>query len=92
MYMRQLENYVEARSSAKVQNSVKLIYAKHLAGEISRGDSVLTLNEAAEILRLSRDTVKKLIREKRLKGVRTGGYSGKWRISQSAIEEFLRGE
>lgn len=50
---------------------------------------VLTVPEVAEELRLSTYTVKKLLNEGRLKGVRTGTYGGKWRISENAIEAFL---
>lgn len=53
---------------------------------------VLTVPEVAKELRLSPDTVKKLLNEGRLKGVRTGHYSGKWRVSETAIEAFLNGE
>ena len=51
--------------------------------------SVLTVTEAAQRLQLSTYTVKKLLNEGRLKGVRTGTYGGKWRISENAIEAFL---
>lgn len=67
-------------------------YGRHIAGTITKGDSVLTLDEAAEILRLSSETVVKLFKAGRIHAVRTGGHSGKWRISRSAIDEFLRGE
>ena len=50
---------------------------------------ILTITEAAVELRLSTNTVRKLLHEERLKGVRTGPYGGKWRISQRAIEEFV---
>jgi len=56
-----------------------------------RKSTVLTVTEVAEQLRLSADTVKKLLNEGRLRGVRTGTYSGKWRVSQSAVEEFING-
>lgn len=50
---------------------------------------ILTITEAAAELRLSTNTVRKLLHDGRLKGVRTGPYGGKWRISQRAIEEFM---
>ena len=53
---------------------------------------VLTLAEAAKTLQLAPDTVRKLLNEGRLKGVRTGHYSGKWRVSETAIEAFVNGE
>ncbi|TAN24758.1 MAG: DNA-binding protein [Actinomycetota bacterium] len=52
---------------------------------------VLTISEVAEQLRLSPGTVQKLLSEGRIRGVRTGPYSGKWRISQAAVDEFLNG-
>ena len=51
--------------------------------------AVLTIPEVAEQLRLSSDTVRKFLHEGRLKGIRSGRYGGKWRISQRAIDEFL---
>lgn len=56
-----------------------------------RKSTVLTVNEVAEQLRLSPDTVKKLLNQGRLKGIRTGTYGGKWRVSQSALEAFING-
>ena len=50
---------------------------------------ILTITEAAAELRLSTNTVRKLLHDERLKGVRTGPYGGKWRISERAIEEFV---
>lgn len=52
---------------------------------------VLTIDEAAGILRLHPDTVVKLITVGRIKAARTGLYSGKWRISETALEEYLAG-
>ena len=60
--------------------------------EQSRLSKVLTISEVAEILRLSPGTIQNLLNSGRLKGVRTGAYSGKWRISESALEEFLKGD
>ena len=52
---------------------------------------ILTIPEVAAQLRFSTNTVRKLLHEGRLKGVRTGQYGGKWRISQTAVDEFVRG-
>ena len=52
---------------------------------------IFTVSEAAAELRLCPNTVRKFLHEGRLKGIRTGPYAGKWRISERAIEEFLRG-
>ena len=53
--------------------------------------NVLTVPEVAEILRLSPNTVKRLLRRGEIKGARTGPYGGTWRVSQSAIDKFLLG-
>lgn len=53
--------------------------------------NVLTVPEVAEELRLSANTGKRLLRRGQLKGVRIGPYGGTWRVSPSAIEDFLRG-
>lgn len=52
---------------------------------------ILTIPEVAAQLRFSTNTVRKLLHDGRIKGVRTGQYGGKWRISQKAIDEFLNG-
>ena len=72
--------------------ALRILRGEYLEKEQSGLSKVLTISEVAEILYLSGDTVKKLLNSGRLKGVRTGGYSGKWRISESALEEFLEGE
>jgi len=92
MGTQELESYLTKQSTHKVQKSLKIIYGNHIAGGISRGESVLTLGEFAEILRLSRETVVNLIKAGRIRAVRTGVSSGRWRISQSAVDDFLRGE
>jgi|ACXJ01.1.fsa_nt_gi DNA binding domain, excisionase family len=51
--------------------------------------SILTISEVAVQLRLSTNTIRKFLHEGRLKGVRSGAYGGKWRISQKAIDDFL---
>ena len=55
----------------------------------NRRTTVLTVSEVAEQLRLSPNTVKKLLNQGRLRGIRTGTYGGKWRVSQSALDEFI---
>ncbi len=52
---------------------------------------ILTIPEAAAQLRLCPNTIRKFLHEGRIKGVRTGQYGGKWRISQTAIDEFVQG-
>lgn len=50
---------------------------------------ILTIPEVAVELRLSPNTIRKLLHDGRIRGVRTGQYGGKWRISQRAIDEFV---
>lgn len=49
-------------------------------------DNILTVEEVADILRVSPQTVRKLIREKKLRTVRVGVQI---RIRQSELERFL---
>ena len=55
------------------------------------GNEILTIPEVAAQLRFSTNTVRKLLHDGRIKGVRTGQYGGKWRISQKAIDDFVTG-
>lgn len=52
---------------------------------------ILTIPEVAAQLRFSTNTVRKLLHDGRIKGVRTGQYGGKWRISQRALDDFVNG-
>jgi len=49
----------------------------------------LTIEEAAQLLRIHPDTVRRLLREKRLPGKKIGR---EWRISQEALDNFVREE
>ncbi|MDA8209791.1 MAG: helix-turn-helix domain-containing protein [Actinomycetota bacterium] len=53
---------------------------------------VYTIDEARVILKVSRDTVRRLISRGRIKCVRTGRYGGRVLISERALEEFMLGE
>ena len=50
---------------------------------------VLTIDEAAEYLGVSRSTVSRLITTGRIRCVRTGRYGGRVLISERALEEFV---
>ena len=52
-------------------------------------DSVLTTDEATEYLRISKPTCLKLIRVGRLRAIKAGKG---WRILQSELYRFLKGE
>ncbi|HKI36574.1 MAG TPA: helix-turn-helix domain-containing protein [Gemmataceae bacterium] len=49
---------------------------------------VLTLEEAARYLRVSKDTVQELVSQGRMPGQRV---KGKWRFLKAALQEWLRG-
>lgn len=49
----------------------------------------LTIEEAAELLRIHPDTVRRLIREKRLPGKKLGR---EWRISREMLDKFMKEE
>jgi len=49
---------------------------------------VLTLEELARVLRVSRKTAEKLVHTGKIRAVKVGRV---WRIPRSALEEFLRG-
>lgn len=50
---------------------------------------VMTVDEVAELLRLSRRTVIRLLETGKLRGARAGRV---WRIPRESVEQFLRGE
>lgn len=49
----------------------------------------LTIEEASELLRIHPDTVRRLIREKRLPGRKLGR---EWRISREVLDKFMKEE
>jgi excisionase family DNA binding protein len=51
-------------------------------------EQVLTLEEVARVLRVSRKTAEKLVHTGKIRAVKVGRV---WRIPRSALEEFLRG-
>lgn len=52
---------------------------------------ILTIPEVAAQLRLCPNTIRKFLHEGRMKGVRSGQYGGKWRIAQTAVDQFVSG-
>jgi len=56
---------------------------------IMERDSVLTTDEAIEYLKISKPTFLKYIRLGRIKAIKAGKG---WRILQSELNRFLRGE
>jgi len=55
-------------------------------------DPMLTVDEVAKRIRTSDATVRRWLREKKLRGVRPGGTRLGWRIPASEVERLLRGE
>jgi excisionase family DNA binding protein len=55
-------------------------------------DRALTVREAAERLAAPEPTVRRWLREGKLRGIRPGGTKTGWRIALSEIRRFLRGE
>jgi excisionase family DNA binding protein len=53
-------------------------------------DRILTVEEAAERLRLSAWTVRDWLRRGKLKGIKMGNTRAGYRIRESEIERFLR--
>jgi excisionase family DNA binding protein len=56
---------------------------------LSERDAVLTTDEAIEYLKISKPTFLKYIRLGRIKAIKAGKG---WRILQSELNRFLRGE
>lgn len=52
-------------------------------------DQLLTPGESAAYLKIHVDSVRCLLRQEKLPGVKVGGG---WRISRTALERFLKGE
>lgn len=54
---------------------------------MERQEELLTLEEAAKILRVRENTLRIWLREGRTKGIKLGRF---WRIRPEALEEFLK--
>jgi len=56
-------------------------------------EKALTVAQVAERLQLTVRTIRKFLREGKIRGIKTSeGKGGDWRIPESALEEYLRGE
>lgn len=51
---------------------------------------LMTVPEVAVRLRLSRETVRRLLRDGHLAGVRTGTTRGGWRVTKDEVARFIR--
>ncbi len=72
-----------ANEHPSLPSSGLLWYLTGMQGE------VLTVEEVAKLLRVSRKTVEKLIYAKKLHAVKVGRV---WRIPRAAVEAFLEGK
>jgi len=55
------------------------------------GEQVLTVEEAAERIRTTPQTVRRWLRDGKLRGVRPGGTKLGWRIPESEVQKLLAG-
>lgn len=53
---------------------------------------MLTVNQVAAKLNLHPETVKRMLRKGELRGVKTAGDRGQWRISPSEVKRWSGGE
>lgn len=57
--------------------------------DLSTLPPLLTVGQVAQIMQLRPSTIRALLAEGRLPGVRTGGDRGDWRVPRSAIERLI---
>jgi excisionase family DNA binding protein len=53
-------------------------------------DKLLTVPEVAERLRLSTETIRRMLRDGRLTGFRIGADNAGWRVSEADLVAFIR--
>ena len=53
-------------------------------------DRLLTVPEVAERLRVNPESVRRWIRQRKIRGVRLGGPRTGWRVLESEVEAFIR--
>ena len=51
---------------------------------------LLTVSETARRLRVTEETVRRMLRDKRLQGVRLGGTKSGWRVVAASVTQFIR--
>ena len=52
-------------------------------------DRYLTVPEVAERLRLNPETIRRMLRDGRMRGFRPGGDSAGWRVSERDLREWV---
>jgi excisionase family DNA binding protein len=55
-------------------------------------DRSLTVQEIAELLRVNPETVRRWLRQKRLRGTMLGGDRAGYRIAESELRRFIAGD
>jgi excisionase family DNA binding protein len=63
-----------------------------VAQRMAEAEPMLTVEEVAKRIRTSEATVRRWLREKKLRGVRPGGTRLGWRIPASEVERLLSGD
>jgi excisionase family DNA binding protein len=53
-------------------------------------DRLLTVEEAAERLRFSTETIRRMLRDGRLRGIRMGATRAGWRIAERDLAAFIQ--
>jgi excisionase family DNA binding protein len=53
-------------------------------------DRLLTVEEAAERLRFSTETIRRMLRDGRLRGIRMGSTRAGWRVTESDLAAFIQ--
>lgn len=53
-------------------------------------DEIMTLEEVAEVLKISNGQLRKLLKDGEIKAFKLGKY--KWRIPKTAVEEYVKGK
>jgi excisionase family DNA binding protein len=51
---------------------------------------LLTVAETARRLRVTEETVRRMLRDSRLRGVRLGGTKSGWRVVAESVSQFIR--
>ena len=51
---------------------------------------LLTVPETARRLRVTEETVRRMLRDGRIRGVRLGGTKSGWRVVAASVDQFIR--
>jgi excisionase family DNA binding protein len=73
----------------KVPNSCCVVRLLDNVCDMEPKDDLLTIEEIAAKLRVNLDTVRRLLRQKKLPGVKIGAQ---WRVSAAALRAYIEGD